>query len=168
MKSTLHRGYRLLSATLAGLPEMKCFENQAQRDRALAQIARQTGGDAGSLAGGISVLVVATLVTLAVSQWLLGLWNAPPLAVDVVPVVVALLCSWRVLCWLHRRGFRPALRAQLVEAGVPVCQQCGYLLRGLARDHARCPECGWPFSEAVRRLLPESAAPVPAPTQKFP
>jgi hypothetical protein len=168
MKATLPRGYRLLSATLAGLPEMKCFEDQAQRDRALAQIAEQTGGQVGSLAGGISILVAATLVTLAISQWLLQLWNAPPLAVDVVPLVLALFCSWKVLRWLHRRGFRPALRAQLVEAGVPVCQQCGYLLRGLAQDHARCPECGWPFSEAVQRLLPEGPAPAPVPPQQLP
>lgn len=45
--------------------------------------------------------------------------------------------SWMVMI---RRSMQQTLRAELRRRGVPVCQQCGYDLRGQVEP--RCPECG--------------------------
>ncbi len=56
------------------------------------------------------------------------------------------------------RRIRVFVRKELLARGIPVCQACGYALRGLVL--ARCPECCEPFPEEW--LLMAGAAPCPS------
>jgi hypothetical protein len=52
------------------------------------------------------------------------------------------------LQWFWRNRFRKLLRQRLIAAGVPICIQCGYDLRG--QTEPRCPECGKAFDEVLK------------------
>lgn len=45
------------------------------------------------------------------------------------------------------------LRKKLIECGVPVCERCGYLLRGLPTEASCCPECGAVIDAEMRELI---------------
>jgi hypothetical protein len=51
--------------------------------------------------------------------------------------------------WLARDRMQRSLRRQLLEAGRPVCIECGYDLRG--QIEPRCPECGTAFDRTLLR-----------------
>jgi hypothetical protein len=55
---------------------------------------------------------------------------------------------------LERYCYAPLLRRIMREHGYDVCLKCGYWLRGLPDDTARCPECG-----AHRETVPLSRPP---------
>ena len=84
------------------------------------------------------VVLGAILPALVVVRWL----RLPSWA-----LVLILSCWFPLLMvgqfWLSRRHIRTYVRQKLIEAGVPVCRQCGYDLRGQVEP--RCPECGQAF-----------------------
>ncbi len=55
---------------------------------------------------------------------------------------------WRSHRW-RRARLQAAIREELMALDVPVCDGCGYCLRGLPPDAKRCPECGCTFDAAV-------------------
>jgi hypothetical protein len=57
--------------------------------------------------------------------------------------------------WLCRQRICRCLRDQLRAAGIPVCMECGYDLRG-DDSGMRCPECGSPFDDAAARRATEA------------
>lgn len=76
----------------------------------------------------------------AVKEWLFS--GLSPLLL-MCPVLILSI----VVAWLFRSRIRWALRRELAQAGVPICIECGYDLRGLSRP--RCPECGEPFDATL-------------------
>src|SRR5262249_44283308 len=67
-----------------------------------------------------------------------GLWRI----LDFSALLVVLAFMWVVIAWIQRRSYSHCIQRALLEMDLSRCLQCGYLLRGLEQDHARCPECG--------------------------
>ncbi len=64
---------------------------------------------------------------------------------------IILVIGFLALWWaLHYYRFAPLVRLETCKHGYDVCLKCGYWLRGLPDDAARCPECG-----AEREPMPE-------------
>lgn len=63
------------------------------------------------------------------TSWLVGM------VLILLPLMVVAIWSFR---WVYTRPVRMAMR----ELGYDVCPRCGYWLRGLDSEVARCPECG--------------------------
>jgi len=156
----------LLNLYLRGLPEMELFESDLQRRLALTDLHRTREGgrwrwrffrsrrfwlDVGA----------ATLIVFAVIEnmkLILKRLAMPAPLGKIVSFVVIMAAFWFVNRRNARRWWQEPLRLKLLEQGVPVCLGCGYLLRGLPLESARCPECGRPFDERVRELLNTTAA----------
>lgn len=151
------RKRHLLDFTLAGLPELEHFETAQQRAAALEEIGREAG-DLGR--GGYWLAIAALVVAVVAVQWAMRWLLAKTAWVKWVEDVLILLVTggafFVVLRALHRRGAAAELRQKLLRQGVPVCVQCGYLLRGLPLDPGRCPECGRAFEDRVRGILSAS------------
>jgi predicted Zn-ribbon and HTH transcriptional regulator len=72
-------------------------------------------------------------------------WIAKPtIALVYVLVILAMPLLWS-------RLMTPAIRRELLTLGIPVCQKCGYDLRGA--ESRVCPECGTDVSPAVQNLI---------------
>lgn len=148
----------MMHRTLAGLPEMDQFDSDEQRKLALAQIEAEAGNPM-SRGWWAAVLILVGSVIAVV----FGLrWAMPRVPIvrdfhhelqDMIRIGAGIATFVLVLRWLHRRGGQPALREKLIAAGVPVCRACGYALRGLPLESARCPECGREFDDDVRSIL---------------
>jgi hypothetical protein len=147
-----------LHRTLAGLPELDQFESEQDRDAALARLerdARRPGKLQFFLYFGIG-LPIMILILLSVDF----LWNRnrvtrglPEIARDAVVYGMYAIAMMIIVRWVQRVRAPRLLRERLLAAGVPVCRQCGYALRGLKLETARCPECGREFDEDVREIL---------------
>ena len=80
--------------------------------------------------------------------------GARPTTIAAVSVGFALLvvaAASTVPIWAARRDLEAKLRLELIARHIPVCLECGYLLRDLQGDV--CPECGWRLDDQVRRLV---------------
>lgn len=144
----------LLNLTLAGLPELEYFEDEAARQKALTEIGDEAADlKSGGYWSGVGILIGAMIVGLVTFRWLLRFVVWPPLLEEVLHWLVAAATFALTLRWLHRSGVAAQLRTKLLACGVPVCMKCGYLLRGLPLDPGRCPECGRAFDEPVQAIL---------------
>ncbi len=107
-------------------------------------------------------VVCLAIALLGVLAYCLALLYLPPLRwlqesrYVAVGVFVVLLPAAYLAFRLLREPMRRVVRGDLQAAGVPICIQCGYDLRG--QTIARCPECGQPFEE---KLLPEKTDRLP-------
>ena len=63
---------------------------------------------------------------------------------------VAMLVGQIPLAWLWRMLTVRLVRQAMCEEGFDVCMSCGFLLRGLGDDIAKCPECGTTFAGTKR------------------
>lgn len=143
-----------LNVTLAGLPELELFESDEQREEALAEIATDAGNlKSGGYWLGVILFAGAMLVTLFISKYMLRYLPWPPWIEQVLMFAPVLFAGWFTLRYLHVHGMTAAVRQKLLDRGIPVCMKCGYSLRGLPIDAARCPECGRAFDERVRDIL---------------
>jgi len=89
-----------------------------------------------------SVLASAGLMTIAVTR--VGQWSVTGV------ILAAILCAVIPPLYLiplmyarYRRWMRVFLRDYLNDRGIPICENCGYDLRG--QVNPRCPECGTAF-----------------------
>jgi len=154
MKITARPRKHLLNLTLAGLPELEYFEDEAARQKALTEIGDEAADlKSGGYWSGVGILIGAMIVGLVTIRWLLRFVVWPPLLEEVLLWLAATATFALTLRWLHRSGVAAQLRTKLLVCGVPVCMKCGYLLRGLPLDPGRCPECGRAFDDSVRELL---------------
>ena len=72
-------------------------------------------------------------------------------------IFVVSACIFFAWPYAWRRKIRQSLREQLRLLGIPVCEKCGYDLRG-SIEVARCPECGTPFDPSnLPSATPEKA-----------
>ncbi len=157
-ESTRRSKPAMMHRTLAGLPEMDQFDTDEQRKLALAQIEAEAGNPMSrGWWMGVVILVGAVIAVVFGLRWL-----TPRIPIvrdfhrevqDLIRLGLGIATFVFVLRWLHRRGGQPALREKLIAAGVPICRACGYALRGLPLEAARCPECGREFDEDVRSIL---------------
>ena len=88
---------------------------------------------------GLSVLAwgIAELTIAATRE---GQWRVIGVTLAAIePVVMALFLG--LLMWVReRKWMRVFLRKYLNDHGIPICENCGYDLRG--QVHPRCSECG--------------------------
>lgn len=150
----------LMRRTLAGLPELEHFASEEERQAAIDEL----GDEAGNLRSWSFWLAVLTLgagVWLAngLANWLLRRVIWPRLLEEALVAVATVGSLALVLRWLHRRGTGLELRRKLLARGIPVCEKCGYLLRGLPASSERCPECGETINAQARAILSAGNAP---------
>ncbi len=152
----IRRNSHLLAATLGGLDELKHFPTEESRRKALEEM--EAGIKGWELVLGIVVTALAAIACFFLATYAVR-WLAP----STVPRFLSDLAPWMVtavgvfvtLRLLHRWGAAPDLRDRLIDAGVPICRGCGYLLRGLGAEAASCPECGRKIDDRVRSLIDE-------------
>lgn len=138
---------------MAGLPELAHFPDENARAKALAEIGAEAGTFRG-LAGGMAVLGGVLIgLLLLFRQVIRPVLTLPPLVEELLQYGAMAGAGILLLRYLHRRGFAGALREKLVQAGVPVCLQCGYSLRGATAAAMRCPECGAELDGRVRAIV---------------
>jgi hypothetical protein len=144
----------LFNFTLAGLPELEHFPDAATKQAALKAIEGSVGWKEWLV--GIGLVVV---VAVAVQFLLRYLLRAQPITAlhgelgDSLRIILTFAAAIGTIRFLHRWGAGTFLRGKLLEAGVPVCLPCGYLLRGLPAETTKCPECGKAIDERARTLL---------------
>jgi hypothetical protein len=136
---------------LASRPEARCFDNEAERDTVIDEVAKRYAWGGLGILKAVGVFVVAATVGNLVGHLLERALAAcrllpPSIAGNVQGfvaggVLVLLLLDGYDMLW--RRPALRLLRRRLNELGRPVCVQCGYDLRG--QTEARCPECGASF-----------------------
>lgn len=148
----------LYDFTLMRLPEVEYFESDELRREAFRKIGDEAGSrDPWGLVWGILICAAAALLAMLAVRWGLMSVGLPSevkrWGLEFGPSVAAIGAFLVVIRWLHRRGFRRALRQKLVEQSVPVCLDCGYLLRGLPIEVQACPECGSAIDATVRQIL---------------
>jgi hypothetical protein len=152
----------LLEATLAGLPELKEFDDDERRRAALREIGEEAGNIAsGGFWLGLTILVGSTVLSWIVTRWVLAAIGWRSWLETLVLGIVIGGTFWLVLRRLHRTGARRELREKLLQQGVPVCLNCGYVLRGLPTDSSRCSECGETISERTAGLIRGHAGIIP-------
>ena len=92
----------------------------------------------------VALALVAVVVReLVITMTQAGQWS---LAGARFNAFVPIICEGMTipLMWVHYRKFmRSFLRAYLNDHGIPICENCGYDLRGQVNQ--RCPECGKGF-----------------------
>ncbi|MCI0630751.1 MAG: hypothetical protein L0Y44_08885, partial [Phycisphaerales bacterium] len=149
----------IMSIFLAGIDELTMFPSDEQRQKALDELGKAV--KVWELIFAIvTVVVVACGINYGLKEFIK--WVAPNMdrttreIVETVRLIFVIGSAFLVMRMLHRWGVRTELRAKLLEAGVPVCQGCGYLLRGLPSQTGACPECGRGIDEPVRTILQAS------------
>lgn len=144
----------LFNFTLAGLPELEHFPDAATKQAALKAIE----GSVGWKDWLVSIGLVAA-VAVAVQYGLRYLLRAQPITAlhgelgDSLRIILTVAAVILTIRFLHRWGAGKFLRGKLLEASVPVCLHCGYLLRGLPAEATKCPECGKAIDERARALM---------------
>lgn len=91
-----------------------------------------------------SAFACGGLLTIAENRT--GQWSATVL--KLAAIMCALLPGLLLIPLMHlryRKWMRVFLRDYLNDRGIPICESCGYDLRGQAKP--RCPECGVEFDE---------------------
>lgn len=146
----------ILGLTLRGLEELQYFPNEEARIKALDDIGRSFR--LWETVFAIVVIAVAAIAANIGLKWLIG-WLIPVHGrltgeiLDTLRVIFVIAAGFLVMRALHRWGVRKELRQRLIAAGVPTCESCGYLLRGLDAAVTHCPECGNEIGEHVRDVM---------------
>lgn len=147
----------LFEFTLAQLPELDLFPSEEMRQIAFERIARQAGSSLRSIAAGILICAGAAGTVVFGLRWLIPLLPFPAginrWLAALAPGIGGIATFLLVVRYLHRHGYRAALRRELLDQGVPICRPCGYLLRGLSAESKRCPECGRLIEDRIRAIL---------------
>jgi len=92
---------------------------------------------------GLTVLSLGLAgLTIAVSR--VGQWSGTGVKLAAILCAVIPLHLIPLMYVRYREWMRVFLRQYLNDHGIPVCQGCGYDLRG--QVHPRCPECGREFT----------------------
>lgn len=149
-------GKHPMNVTLAGIEELDLFPTPEAREQAIAEHAEAVRG--WDLVLGIAICVVAASGAWAFARWgnLGGLSYIMPLpnwAREIITFATVVVCMFITLRYLHRWGVKRELRRKLIDLRVPVCEGCGYLLRGVSPSTERCPECGRAIDARVRDLI---------------
>ena len=139
---------------LRDMEELQHFPSDADRQAAIDEVTNELrrSREEGRLAV-LVVSLVAPILFIPIYLFIRGQ------ASRYLPLTLAKLIGWGVglvmmliPIWLNiRRGAPTLLRKKLLARGVPVCMNCGYVLRGCPGPN--CPECGRPFDEQVRAIL---------------
>lgn len=133
---------------------MDYFASDAQREIAL----RRIGAEASRLGtwgfwSGVGSMALSGVAVMLLLKYAMRFVNWPGALEDAITFTGPVLTSLLLAVRLHRKSMPVMLRSELLVQGVPVCMKCGYLLRGLTVETARCPECGRGFDGRVRAIL---------------
>jgi hypothetical protein len=150
------RGY------LSSAPELELFPTIEARDKAIREIEKSMMPSWRDGWGWLKFFLIVTVVMLAPYSLIIWISNAvSPLSQPwrgYLELVVAIVVYVEIIWFLLRRDIPRTLRQKLLEAGVPVCLDCGYGLRGLPAGTERCPECGKKLDDRVRALMSAAAS----------
>lgn len=115
----------------------------AQRREALRIASeRHLRGRLGAYTLGMVVLPLAVAFALigAVDNALAARLGISLTAAHVVLIALVCLAAWPLSAWAYGRLYARPYRRALRDAGMEICEGCGYPLDGL--DGRGCPECG--------------------------
>lgn len=147
---------------LRSVPEYQLFQSEEARLKAIMDLDVKLEGSA-SFWRAVAVISIAGTVLANASLFIVPMmtrWRVPIIgwSVSEMTAVLVVVMSIAAIVWVWRMGVARRLREKLIESGVPVCRECGSLLRGLSvsdgggRASLRCPECGWEADEVVIAL----------------
>jgi hypothetical protein len=126
--------------------DLTAEQRVAARQRARSHRRTQQNYRGAGRNGAIIMIVSASGLTAAFLLWiwlLLGFRGGPPwraIAANVAGILVFQLLLWLSIAYALWRSHSPYIRRALCEMDIPVCIDCGYILRGI--EAQRCPECG--------------------------
>jgi hypothetical protein len=147
-----------MNVTLAGIEELEHFPDAEAREKALEEYAKSVRG--WSLLLGILIASSVAAFSFALARWVivpLVIWalpiSLPRGSPEILRFAIVALCMFFTIRALHRWGVRHDMRQRLLKLGVPICLDCGYLLKGLSETVDRCPECGRTIDQNVRDIL---------------
>lgn len=91
---------------------------------------------------------ILPLAAIFLTWWLRPLWTSwepqgiAKLILDLPSPVAFIGLQWAAIAYAANRSNAPFIRKALGDMGMPVCIECGYILKGVAQESLRCPECG--------------------------
>ena len=136
--------------------EILLFDSAAERFRAHKQgrnafVRQWSTWMALALYTAIGMLSAVGLSALIDHLTMGGPWRAAGLWFVIIMSVLIPFGAFPLMYVRYRRWMRVFLRRYLSEQGIPVCQKCGYDLRGL--ETSRCPECGTHHRDVRERSI---------------
>ncbi len=146
----------IFAFTLKGLEELDHFPSAEAREEALRDVEKSIRW--WEVFFGIVVIAGAVISVNIFVRWALD-WMIPTMdptareILDTLRILVMIAIGFLVMRALHRWGMARDLRKRLIACGVPVCEGCGYVLRGLPPEVKKCPECGAEIEENVRGMI---------------
>ena len=120
-------------------PELEHFQTPVARRRAFRRATRRALSTPLYWGFALACTALGVWVKFVVER----IWHVPPLVLAILLGLYAGAAIGYGGIWAFRRRIRVLLRQKLIEEGVPVCVQCGYMLKGVILP--RCPECGTAF-----------------------
>ena len=146
--------------TLQSLPEQELFPTKEQSSKAMRRACWKMVGRWPWILAVLVAIGVSLFATLVLRKAAYGL--GLPIAEIVINLILmfpVMIGASLVSLWMLNKHLAKHLRLELLECGVPVCQNCGYHLIGVRIPECpECPECGGLINEAVREVIDRAAS----------
>lgn len=150
----------IIGVTTRSIPELRHCRSDFEVTEAAsrAKLTRPTLREIAPVIIYVSFVLLVVFGFTASRPYWLPEWMILVIIMAVTLAFIMLMSSWT------SESYRRRVRAYLLTRGIPLCQSCGYDLRGAAESpttETPCPECGKPYGEVASVLAssgPRAAA----------